>query len=133
MNHHFPGLGMDNIGGNANFGSQRSIGDVAKELRVHRTDISRILSLAFLSPKMVDAIMAGSQPTDLTPSKLVRAIDLPTDWKRRLSSSACEGRARTFLSGTSPSHGLNLAPSADDRRDASTIGTEIGWTPKSRT
>ena len=64
-------------------GSQLSIGDVAKEFRVHRADISRILPLAFLSPKIVDAILAGSQPPDLTPSKLMRAIDLPTDWKQQ--------------------------------------------------
>ena len=38
------------------------------------------LSAAFLSPRIVSAIMTGQQPADLTARYLTRQIDLPLDW-----------------------------------------------------
>ena len=61
-------------------GAERSIADVAIHCGVHRADISRILPLAFLSPRIIDAIVTGTQPADLTASTLARAIDLPLGW-----------------------------------------------------
>jgi site-specific DNA recombinase len=61
-------------------GAALSIADVAKQCRVHRADISRILPLAFLSPRIVGAVLAGNQPADLTASMLARQVDLPLDW-----------------------------------------------------
>ncbi|MET2829328.1 recombinase family protein [Mesorhizobium shangrilense] len=62
-------------------GSGQGIADIAYHCRVHRADISRILPLAFLSPKIVEAILAGSQPPDLTVRHLTRLIDMPLAWQ----------------------------------------------------
>lgn len=62
-------------------GSVSSIAELAREVSVHRADISRILPLAFLSPAIIDAILAGSQPADLTARTLSRLVDIPPCWK----------------------------------------------------
>jgi len=62
-------------------GSVTSIAGLAHELAVHPADISRILPLAFLSPAMTDAILAGRQPADLTARNLARLVDIPPDWR----------------------------------------------------
>jgi len=62
-------------------GSVSSIAGLADELAVHRADISRILPLAFLSPAMTVAILAGRQPADLTARNLARLVDIPPDWR----------------------------------------------------
>lgn len=61
-------------------GTVQSIADLAKQCGVHRANISRVLPLAFLSPKIVEAIFTGRQPVELTSRRLVRLIDLPLAW-----------------------------------------------------
>jgi DNA invertase Pin-like site-specific DNA recombinase len=61
-------------------GTVQSIADLAKQCGVHRADISRVLPLAFLSPKIVDAILTGRQPVELTSRRLARLLDLPLNW-----------------------------------------------------
>ena len=36
--------------------------------------------MAFLAPRIVDAILQGEQPVDLTAARLTGAIELPLDW-----------------------------------------------------
>jgi site-specific DNA recombinase len=55
--------------------------EVADRLGIHDPDISRILPIAFLAPKITEAILTGRQPADLTIAKLTRMLDLPTSWK----------------------------------------------------
>lgn len=62
-------------------GSVSSIADLSREIGVYRSDISRILPLAFLSPKITDAILSGYQPADLTARNLARLVDVPHLWK----------------------------------------------------
>lgn len=52
---------------------------IAEAFNVDRADVGRILPLAFLSPKMLDAILSGSQPASLTPRHLA-GIELPIGW-----------------------------------------------------
>lgn len=52
---------------------------IASAFNVDRADVGRILPLAFLSPKMLDAILSGSQPATLTARYLARA-ELPMLW-----------------------------------------------------
>lgn len=53
--------------------------DIAKREGTDKTNIRRRLELAFLSPKLVEMILKGEQPPDLTLDRLIRA-DIPMDW-----------------------------------------------------
>jgi DNA invertase Pin-like site-specific DNA recombinase len=62
-------------------GRALSIAEVAHREAVDERYISNILPLAFLAPEIVEAIVRGTQPPDLTAKKLVRRTDLPLDWQ----------------------------------------------------
>ncbi len=61
-------------------GSGRSMGELAAETGIHIADVSRLLPLAFLSPKLTDAILSGRQPAELTGRQLSRLDELPIIW-----------------------------------------------------
>jgi site-specific DNA recombinase len=61
-------------------GSKRGIADVAQSMEMDASDLSRIFPLAFLSPKLTEAILTGRQPPDLTLRRLTRSIELPIEW-----------------------------------------------------
>jgi len=63
------------------YGSGAAHTEIAKRLGVNGPDISRILPMAFLSPKITEAILTGQQPVDFTIPKLTRILDLPVGWK----------------------------------------------------
>jgi len=54
--------------------------EVANNYGVHPEDVSRLLPLAFLSPRILEAILTGQQPADLTARYLTRDIELPILW-----------------------------------------------------
>ena len=60
-----------------------SVLGLAERHRMHHRDVSRILPLGLLAPDIVEAILAGSQPTDLTVSRLKRLSDLPVLWDQQ--------------------------------------------------
>ena len=64
-------------------GMGRTIADVANDAGVHVADASRILPLAFLAPKITEAILRGRQPVELTARTLMRD-DLPHLWADQL-------------------------------------------------
>jgi len=45
-------------------------------------NISRSL-LAFLAPDIIEAILAGKQPSHLTTQMLTRQINIPLDWEEQ--------------------------------------------------
>ena len=51
-----------------------------EQQNVPASEISRLLPLAFLAPDIVEAIMAGRQPPELTARHLKRFDNLPLDW-----------------------------------------------------
>ncbi|MBX3575448.1 MAG: recombinase family protein [Mesorhizobium sp.] len=53
--------------------------EIASVFGVNRADVGRILPLAFLSPQMLDAILAGRQSASLTARRLAR-MDVPSLW-----------------------------------------------------
>ncbi|MEQ8441220.1 MAG: recombinase family protein [Alphaproteobacteria bacterium] len=57
-----------------------SLSTIARDEGISVGDVSRTLQLAFLAPDIVEAILAGRQPVDLTAQKLKRFKDLPTEW-----------------------------------------------------
>jgi DNA invertase Pin-like site-specific DNA recombinase len=42
--------------------------------------VGNLIPLAFLAPEIVEAILAGTQPVDLTAEMLTKRTDLPLDW-----------------------------------------------------
>ena len=60
-------------------GRARSLQELAKRDGISRRYIRRLVDLAFLSPHLVEAILQGRQPTELTATWLTE-LDLPLDW-----------------------------------------------------
>jgi site-specific DNA recombinase len=61
-------------------GRATSLDELAQRAGVGKRYISQLLPLAFLSPRMVEAIATGRHPVDLTTDYLVRYSKLPHDW-----------------------------------------------------
>lgn len=63
---------------------------LAESLGVNQGDVSRILPLGLLAPDIVEAILTGLQPVELTTRRLMRPTDLPVAWaeQRRVLGSA---------------------------------------------
>jgi site-specific DNA recombinase len=60
-------------------GRARSLGQIAERDGITRRYIRRLVDLAFLSPQLVEAILQGRQPVELTATRLTE-LDLPLDW-----------------------------------------------------
>jgi len=60
-------------------GRARSLQELAKRDGISRRYIRRLVGLAFLSPQLVEAIVQGRQPVELTATRLAE-LDLPLDW-----------------------------------------------------
>jgi len=60
-------------------GRARSLQELAKRDGISRRYIRRLVGLAFLSPRLVEAILQGQQPVELTATRLTE-LDLPLDW-----------------------------------------------------
>ena len=61
-------------------GDVTSIDELAKFENIDRNEVSRFLPLAFLSPDIVQKILDGRQPVDLTIRKLRNIEAFPMDW-----------------------------------------------------
>ena len=61
-------------------GDAGTIREIARREGVDEGDVSRFLPLAFLAPDIVEAILAGKHPPDLTAERLKRLPVLPHDW-----------------------------------------------------
>ncbi|WP_300396574.1 recombinase family protein [Henriciella sp.] len=59
-----------------------SLSDIAKSIGWTTSPLRQRLKLAFLSPAIVQAILEGRQPADLSLEKLLRT-DIPLDWDRQ--------------------------------------------------
>jgi hypothetical protein len=53
---------------------------LAERNGINGSYFTRVLRLAYLAPDIVEAIVAGRQPAELTAERLVRVQDLPLDW-----------------------------------------------------
>src|SRR5205814_616176 len=60
-------------------GRARSLQELAKRDGISRRYIRRLIGLAFLSPRLAEAILKGQQPVELTATRLSE-LDLPLDW-----------------------------------------------------
>src|SRR5262249_9737134 len=60
-------------------GRVRSLEELAKRDGISRRYIRRLVDLAFLSPRLIDAILEGRHPIALTATGMSE-LDLPLDW-----------------------------------------------------
>ena len=61
-------------------GRAESLREIAKAEGVGDRYVSRLLPLAFLAPDIVETILAGAQPVDLTAERLTKHTELPLRW-----------------------------------------------------
>ena len=61
-------------------GRVRSIEQIAKQEDLTGRYVRRVMGLAFLAPRIVEAIAEGRQPADLTTVAMTQRIDLPPLW-----------------------------------------------------
>jgi hypothetical protein len=64
-------------------GKIESAREIARRDELHPSEVSRTIQLAFLAPDIVEAILAGRQPVELTPRRLMRIGELPLEWHRQ--------------------------------------------------
>jgi site-specific DNA recombinase len=60
-------------------GRARSLRELAERNGITRRYVRRVVDLAFLSPELVEAVLHGRQPVELTATRLTE-LDLPLDW-----------------------------------------------------
>ena len=60
-----------------------SVQEIARRDGIDASDVGRSIQLAFLAPDIVEAILAGRQPVELTARRLVRIGALPLEWDRQ--------------------------------------------------
>jgi site-specific DNA recombinase len=53
-------------------------------------EVSRLLPLACLSPDIIEGILAGRQPANLTVERLKRLPDLPLEWSKQHQLLGCQ-------------------------------------------
>src|SRR5208282_581783 len=58
----------------------RSVDELARRKGVEGRSVRRLIRLVALSPRIVEAIVEGRQPPELTVISLTRRIDLPLLW-----------------------------------------------------
>jgi site-specific DNA recombinase len=64
-------------------GRVESLAAIAKREGVLPNYVRRLTRLAFLAPRIVEAILAGHQPPELTAKALTERIDLPLLWSEQ--------------------------------------------------
>jgi site-specific DNA recombinase len=57
-----------------------SVDEIAKREHLDRRSVRRLMPLGLLSPRVVEAIVEGRQPPDLSVMALTRRIDIPLLW-----------------------------------------------------
>lgn len=70
-------------------GSGRSLTQIAAFNWTDPSEVSRLLPLAFLSPKMVELIFTGQHPTQLSAQRLSRLAGQPYSWSEQSEILGC--------------------------------------------
>ena len=78
-------------------GRTRSVSQLAEQYRVDRGDVGKALKLAFLAPEIVQAILEGRQPVDLTAARLMRLANVPASWDEQRTWRNCGGHSPRAL------------------------------------
>ncbi len=67
-------------------GDARSLAEIARRQKMTRRYVERLSRLAFVAPRIVEAICQGRQPADLNAQMLLNRIDLPLDWSAQIDA-----------------------------------------------
>jgi site-specific DNA recombinase len=63
---------------------------IAKREGVGKQYVSRLMRLAFLAPELVERIVEGRQPPELTAQSLLTSrVDLPPSWAAQKQALGC--------------------------------------------
>ena len=63
-------------------GKAHTFNDIARKQGCTNRYVRRVLNLSFLSPDIVDAILAGTQPRNMTVASLLTR-DIPLSWRKQ--------------------------------------------------
>jgi len=61
----------------------QTVREIAQRESIDEGDVSRMIGFAFLAPDIVEAIVQGRQPIELTAEKLKRRQNLPSAWSEQ--------------------------------------------------
>jgi len=64
-------------------GKVSSSREIARREGIDPGDLARTIQLVFLAPDIIEAILAGRQPVELTPRRLKRIGTFPLCWDRQ--------------------------------------------------
>ena len=64
-------------------GKARSISEIARREQIDKRQASRLLYLAFLSPRIVEAVLEGTKLLDFTATSASRVMELDPDWDQQ--------------------------------------------------
>ncbi len=64
-------------------GAAPSLTAFAAEQGISQSCATRLLRLAWLAPDVVEAILGGCQPANLTASRLIQDTRIPWDWREQ--------------------------------------------------
>jgi hypothetical protein len=53
------------------------------EIGIRQTHVGRVLRLAYLAPDIIEAIVSGRQPVELSAQSLLYRHDLALDWAKQ--------------------------------------------------
>ena len=67
-------------------GRVRSLADIARREGIAKRYVERLSHLAFVAPRIVEAICQGRQPAELNAETLFNRIDLPPEWSAQLKA-----------------------------------------------
>jgi site-specific DNA recombinase len=76
-------------------GRVRSVNELARREGIEGRSVRRLIRLGTLSPRIVEAIVEGRQPPNLTVISLIRRIDLPLLWSAQEQALICGGSNAT--------------------------------------
>lgn len=66
-------------------GSAKSVQTIAAAAGMRGDQATRLVHLAFLAPDLTEQILRGAHPADLTATRLLERVPLPTDWAAQRS------------------------------------------------
>jgi hypothetical protein len=75
-------------------GKVRSQADLAANHGVGSTYLGRLLRIGFLAPDIIETILGGRQPPDLTANRLAMIPDIPVDWDEQRKLILGNSRSR---------------------------------------